>query len=756
MTSAAGGAVDSWHRCVVAVGAVSAARDGRPSRVQLAGSGFLIDTERCLLLTAAHVVLGLGQGGQPPPQLLIGLGSPIKWRYRAVVRRLSPPPAPKDPRNGLDLAVLQIVEEAPGVGRIDRRWLRIELSKDDDYCQRLDSKSTVSGRTSAALLAASTALSSDSQHPELPSLVDDEGCPVMGLPMADSDYLNQGDVILLLGYGQPATGATETVTPTRGIFSGRYVDEKKKSGEWLKTDALLLSGHSGGPALTEIGEVAGWSVRSQLDCVVGWEGRSYHPSGLAELRPINLALLEIRAVLADLEPSPVSSISDDDVDVRELLQGCLPAGTYVLGGAESERLQLAAAHMLGEMLQMVGLQLAGSQQPSSPGVGWSGVLPVGSRSRGSSFTLTGVSPSGSGQECRLSKHRRSNSSPDASPKCRLRNRRSNSSPAAPRPPRPPRRNDATCSSAGGSACSSAGPSPATSAGATPAGCRPHDRIDSADGSFRGSRLAHASDPPRRRTSRSTGSSPASSGKSSPSDAARPPGGQCGYATGGASRGSWDDDYTDEDVFSGSEASAASREAGCVRLRVAGLTEEVVADDQPTALYCAGKALRQRGMYVSALSFLQACQRALEAEHDAGFRAQASPDRVRPRSLERQLRECALEAELAEQGVLSPAPDEPRPRTLDAAAAAPPVASCCRRRHAGDSAPFGSGPVSRTAPCSPVPPRHRRLLPLVLLIAGFVAGCVAASTLHHAGLGGSSLGTSLQLLPTGHRLPPPVT
>ena len=44
------------------------------------------------------------------------------------------------------------------------------------------------------------------------------------------------------------------------------------TGSWLRTDALMLSGHSGGPLLNRRGEVVGWSVRSGFDRVLNGDG----------------------------------------------------------------------------------------------------------------------------------------------------------------------------------------------------------------------------------------------------------------------------------------------------------------------------------------------------------------------------------------------------------------------------------------------------------------------------------------------------
>ena len=103
-------AIPHWQRAVVAIGAITEPAGTRPT---LAGSGFIIDAEAGILATCAHVV----EDVQAIPgfvHIVVGLGSPVQWRFRAVVRQLSPPPAPRHPQNGLDLALLQLTADMEG------------------------------------------------------------------------------------------------------------------------------------------------------------------------------------------------------------------------------------------------------------------------------------------------------------------------------------------------------------------------------------------------------------------------------------------------------------------------------------------------------------------------------------------------------------------------------------------------------------------------------------------------------------------
>ena len=88
-----------------------------------------------------------------------------------------------------------------------------------------------------------------------------------------------GDEVVLLGYGQAGRGGPPAATNTRGCFAGAC--EHPTTGGWLRTDALMLSGHSGGPLLNRRGEVVGWSVRSGFDKVLNGEG--FYAAGLNEV-----------------------------------------------------------------------------------------------------------------------------------------------------------------------------------------------------------------------------------------------------------------------------------------------------------------------------------------------------------------------------------------------------------------------------------------------------------------------------------------
>ena len=158
-----------WQRAVVAVGARRA--NGPPT---LFGSGFCVDADAGLLITCAHVVEDIannpGTLNIEEHGVAIGLGNPVEWRFVAHVKRVSHPPAPRHPDNGLDLAVLQLTSQLDG----------------------------------QALAAA----------------------PIPALPLGDSDppALEDGMELVILGYGQSDTDRSETSTVTDGIYSGPLED----------------------------------------------------------------------------------------------------------------------------------------------------------------------------------------------------------------------------------------------------------------------------------------------------------------------------------------------------------------------------------------------------------------------------------------------------------------------------------------------------------------------------------------------------
>lgn len=72
------------------------------------------------------------------------------------------------------------------------------------------------------------------------------------VPLGDSDRIEIGDPIRILGY--PGIGG-ETVTFTEGAISGFTSERGIEGRAWLKTDATIAAGNSGGMGLNTLGEL---------------------------------------------------------------------------------------------------------------------------------------------------------------------------------------------------------------------------------------------------------------------------------------------------------------------------------------------------------------------------------------------------------------------------------------------------------------------------------------------------------------------
>ncbi|MDE3088636.1 MAG: trypsin-like peptidase domain-containing protein [Chloroflexota bacterium] len=73
------------------------------------------------------------------------------------------------------------------------------------------------------------------------------------VPIGDSDKVQIGDEVTVIGF--PGLGEG-TVTLTKGAVAG-FVDDSTSVGTWIKTDAEINSGNSGGMAINKAGEVIG-------------------------------------------------------------------------------------------------------------------------------------------------------------------------------------------------------------------------------------------------------------------------------------------------------------------------------------------------------------------------------------------------------------------------------------------------------------------------------------------------------------------
>lgn len=125
------------------------------------------------------------------------------------------------------------------------------------------------------------------------------------VPLGDSDALHVGDKLTIVGF--PGVGG-DTISLTAGQVSGFLGDDRIGSRAWIKTDALVGHGNSGGLGANDAGQLVGIPSRFLTDA-----------GAYSLLRPINLVKALIDAAKAG-NPAPPS--------------------TYYVQGTGSESLQL--------------------------------------------------------------------------------------------------------------------------------------------------------------------------------------------------------------------------------------------------------------------------------------------------------------------------------------------------------------------------------------------------------------------------------
>ncbi len=147
------------------------------------------------------------------------------------------------------------------------------------------------------------------------------------VPLGDSDEVEIGDTIRILGY--PSIGG-ETITFTTGTVSGFTAQTGIGNRSWIKTDATITGGSSGGTAVNDAGNLIGIPTQGGsggdgpvVDCRVltdtngdGFVDANDQcvPFGgfLNGLRPVNLAK-DLLAQAGTATPSPVAVPGQDDV-----------------------------------------------------------------------------------------------------------------------------------------------------------------------------------------------------------------------------------------------------------------------------------------------------------------------------------------------------------------------------------------------------------------------------------------------------------
>jgi hypothetical protein len=141
------------------------------------------------------------------------------------------------------------------------------------------------------------------------------------VPLGDSDDTEIGDKLYIFGY--PVTGG-ETISYVEGVVSG-FSSERSVGGRaWIKTDASIAGGNSGGTAVNDSGELVG--VPTQMgsgsedptvplaDCryiqdtngdgTIDERDTCIYTGFFNALRPVNLAKPMIQAADAGLGPQP--------------------------------------------------------------------------------------------------------------------------------------------------------------------------------------------------------------------------------------------------------------------------------------------------------------------------------------------------------------------------------------------------------------------------------------------------------------------
>jgi serine protease Do len=162
------------------------------------------------------------------------------------------------------------------------------------------------------------------------------------VPLGDSDLVEIGDDLRVLGY--PGIGG-ETITFTEGAVSGFTSERAIEGRAWIKTDATIVGGNSGGMAVNMAGQLIGVPTRASagqtegdiVDCrpVVDTnrdgvidDNDTCVPIGgfINGLRPVNLAAPLIEAaesgqqyVAAPMTPAPSGGYDLSDTSFYNLV-----------------------------------------------------------------------------------------------------------------------------------------------------------------------------------------------------------------------------------------------------------------------------------------------------------------------------------------------------------------------------------------------------------------------------------------------------
>jgi hypothetical protein len=157
------------------------------------------------------------------------------------------------------------------------------------------------------------------------------------ITLGDSNQVEIGDHLRVLGY--PGIGG-ETITFTEGAVSG-YTSERSVDGRaWIKTDATIAGGNSGGMAVNAAGELIGVPTRASatdeeggvVDCrpvadtnrdgvIDGYDTCVPIGGFINGLRPVNLARPIVEAAMSGEQyvADPVTAPPSGGYDVSETI-----------------------------------------------------------------------------------------------------------------------------------------------------------------------------------------------------------------------------------------------------------------------------------------------------------------------------------------------------------------------------------------------------------------------------------------------------
>ena len=314
------------------------------------GTGFIVDLPSGLVSTCAHVVLdcfydrpdGCLDPGVYGVAIGVGFGKRIRWVCRAEVHFISRPPANYDANAcpGKNCNALMGPQQEPNLKNrtcdgCGANWTGLPIQKGPPPSHWTVQDSTAERLDLAILRLVDFATGLPLVDPGS-VLAHSPGNPAHALRLGDSTALKDLEPLVMLGYGQEAgtgVGQERTSTLTRGVASGGFTSTT--TGAWLKTDAVVLSGHSGGPMVNRFGDVIGWAVQS---------GR------MAELRPVESLLAPLELVLSSIAPArqgPLNTLrtrlEGHATDRPELDDEALQACRAAMAGAARAEAAAAAA-----------------------------------------------------------------------------------------------------------------------------------------------------------------------------------------------------------------------------------------------------------------------------------------------------------------------------------------------------------------------------------------------------------------------------